>query len=69
MKSETFLTLHRQQHNNHEAQKGSKDIVKIVISGLTLIYMKLREYFCVQRKRFLRWTKALQVWNNTRVSN
>ncbi len=31
MKSESFLTLHRQQHNWHvQGQKGGKDIVKIV---------------------------------------
>ncbi len=29
IKCESFLTLHRQQHNYH-AQKGSKDIVKII---------------------------------------
>ncbi len=30
-KFESFLTLHRQQHNWHvKAQKGSKDIVKMV---------------------------------------
>ncbi len=31
MKSENFLTLHRQQGNYHiQGQEGSKDIVKIV---------------------------------------
>ncbi len=31
MKSESFLTLYRQQHNFHvQGQKGSKDIDKIV---------------------------------------
>ncbi len=33
MKSESFLTLHKQQRNYYtmiKAQKGSKDIVKIV---------------------------------------
>ncbi len=31
MKSESFLTLRRQQHNYHiQVQKGRKDIVQIV---------------------------------------
>ncbi len=30
IKSESFLALHRQQHNTFKAQKGCKDIVKIV---------------------------------------
>ncbi len=52
MKSETFLTLHRQQHNNHEAQKGSKDIVKIVISGLTLILWSYENIFVCKENVF-----------------
>ncbi len=30
MKSKSFLTLHRQQGTTIKAQKGSKDIVKLV---------------------------------------
>ncbi len=30
MKSESFLTLHRQQYETYMAQKGSKDIIKTV---------------------------------------
>ncbi len=44
MKSESFLSLHRHNANEmFEAQKGSKDIVKIVsdVSGSTLM---LRSY-------------------------
>ncbi len=30
MKSKSFLTLHRQQRDKFKAQKGSKDVIKIV---------------------------------------
>ncbi len=61
MKSESFLTLHRPQQNYHvvqnyhklptfKAQKGSKDIVKI-ISGPTVILWSYENTFCAQRKQ------------------
>ncbi len=54
MKSESFLTLHRQQHNwNIQGLKGSKDSVKIVhvtSQWFNPNFMKLREYFLCAKK-------------------
>ncbi len=38
MKSESFLTMHGQQHNYHvQGPKSSKDIVKIVVKKKILL--------------------------------
>ncbi len=53
MKSESFLTLHRQQHNRiFQTQKRSKDItINNYISGSTKILRSCENTFCVQRKQ------------------
>ncbi len=63
MKSESFLTLHRQQHNwNIQDLKGSKDSIKIVhvtSQWFNPNFMKLREYFLCAKK-----TKITNLFNN-----
>ncbi len=56
IKSESFLTLHRQQRHWHiQGPKGSKDIVKriYVKSVVNLNFMKLREYILCTKNYFI----------------
>ncbi len=63
MKSESFLTLNRQQRNYHvQGPKRSKDIVKIVHMWYNHNFMKLWEYFLhcgtvVNKHRILTWKR------------
>ncbi len=56
MKSESFLTLHRQQHNWH-VQGPERYIFKIVhVTWLNCNFLKLREYFlCAKKTKITSW--------------
>ncbi len=59
IKSESFLTIDSKAIETFKAQKGSKNIVKIV--HVTIIKNIL---ICVRR-----WKIVLRVWTDMRVSN
>ncbi len=58
IKSESFLTLHRQQHvprsTTFKAQKGSKGNIKLVLV-ISVVQPKLREYFFCAKKKKVCW--------------